>query len=374
MTWRHWASLGAMVLSFALALAVAWSYRLARTDARLSHARRPIVVIVTEDAVYPSRLTLRVDTAYDFLLTGVGGSFPLSLPGLGFSAVAPAERIAKVTLTPRVLGRFSHPQSGGASWTVTVTSVGEPDPPQEELALIAVAGQLVPDDLAAPAGRTIRLSAVSLGGPAVLAIEGSGLTLQIQPHAVASVSMAAPRSGTFLYSLIGRWHGKGVLRFFPRAEDATPKAAIGEQAPPFAATELSGRLVELDSLLDRPVLIVFWSSWCAPCRAQLPLIEEAYERQGEQVRVLSVMVSEPRGRVARFAAAFQLRFPILLDEGGQLAGLYAIEELPTAIFLDPAGIIRVRYEGELTPPLLSRFFAEAGADGYELSVAASPKE
>lgn len=361
MAWKQWASLAAVAVSFALAIAVAWSHRLERARTTVARATEPIVVIVSERAVYPARLTLRVDTTYHLLLTGVGGSYAVSVPALGLGGVAPAERITKVSLTPRVLGRFSPAPGSERSFQVTVVAGGEPEQPQEELAVLAVAGQLVPDRLIAPAGKTITLSAVSLGGSAALAIEGSGLSLQISQQSVATVRMAAPGSGAFLYSLTGGWHGKGVLRFVGRGGvGATEEAAIGQSAPDFTGESLSGRAMRLSELAGRPVALIFWSSWCAPCRAQLPVIQRAFAGQGEQVRVWTVMVNEARGRVARFMEAFGFTFPTLIDEHGQLAALYRVKKLPTALFIDSGGMVRVRYEGILQAGLVERFFAEAG--------------
>ena len=57
-------------------------------------------------------------------------------------------------------------------------------------------------------------------------------------------------------------------------------ALVGKPAPEFSLTDLSGRAVRLPNLKGRVVFLNVWATWCEPCRAEMPAMEELYRRLG----------------------------------------------------------------------------------------------
>jgi peroxiredoxin len=118
----------------------------------------------------------------------------------------------------------------------------------------------------------------------------------------------------------------------------------GAAALDFQLPDLAGDLHTLAQHQGQVVVLNFWTSWCPPCREEMPALQRAYDRYGEQgLVVLGVnwtQVDERRD-VEAFVSEIGLTFPILLDEQGQVAeGLYNILGLPTTIFIDRQGIVR----------------------------------
>ncbi len=135
-------------------------------------------------------------------------------------------------------------------------------------------------------------------------------------------------------------------------------------APDFTLTSLDvrepqsndGQTVQLSDLRGRPVLLNFWATWCPACRTELPALQAAYERYGEQVTFLAVDVKESPDTVASFVSPFGLTFPVLLDEQGQVSDrLYQVRGIPTSLFITPDGVVSARHIGPLTETDIDRY-------------------
>jgi thiol-disulfide isomerase/thioredoxin len=128
----------------------------------------------------------------------------------------------------------------------------------------------------------------------------------------------------------------------------TPK--VGEQAPNFTLQMPDGQSASLSDFLGRPVFVNFWASWCPPCRAEMPDIEEvAKEYRADGLVVLAVNMQEDREAVVRYAETLGLTFPLLLDRNGSVSTRYNVTGLPTSYFVDREGTIQSMNIGPLTP-------------------------
>lgn len=122
----------------------------------------------------------------------------------------------------------------------------------------------------------------------------------------------------------------------------------GDPAPLFALPSLAGQEVALDGFRGRPVLLLFWASWCGTCREELPLVERLQQAMGDAgLTVLAVSVDDERGLpgVRALADALKLTFPILLDVQGTVADAYQSYAVPDAILIDGSGQIAWRKAG-----------------------------
>jgi peroxiredoxin len=139
-------------------------------------------------------------------------------------------------------------------------------------------------------------------------------------------------------------------------DSGTP--AKGEPAPDFALPTLDGEQVRLSSLRGTPVVLNFWATWCAPCKAEMPEIEAAYAgAQGEFVVLAVNSEGTPTNMARRLAGDFrdemELSFPILLDSPStEVYNQYRLRGLPDTFFIDRDGIIRDVVIGPLTESAL----------------------
>ena len=129
----------------------------------------------------------------------------------------------------------------------------------------------------------------------------------------------------------------------------------GDPAPPFEAALTSGDTVSLDGLRGNGVILNFWSTWCAPCVRELPLLDSvAREHSADGVRVIAVNMGESEKEILAFLEDFDLGFAVALDPQGTVSRLYAVPGLPMSFFIDRSGIIRYRRIGELKEDHIAR--------------------
>jgi len=119
-----------------------------------------------------------------------------------------------------------------------------------------------------------------------------------------------------------------------------PAPQKGFLAPDFTLETGDGETVRLSELRGRPVVVNFWTSWCPPCREEMPALQRVFRDYQERDMVilgLNSTVQDERGEALAFAIEQGLTFPILLDESGEATRLYQVRALPTTFFIDAQG-------------------------------------
>jgi len=139
-------------------------------------------------------------------------------------------------------------------------------------------------------------------------------------------------------------------------------ASKGHPAPDFTLKTMDGEEHKLSDDHGKPVLINFWTTWCPPCKSEMPDIQAAYEKyQDKGFTVLSVnFTAEDKIKdVSDFIAKYRLTFPVLLDNSGDVtAELYGVVGLPVSFFIDHKGVIRHIEVGGLRPEVIDQYIQE----------------
>ena len=122
---------------------------------------------------------------------------------------------------------------------------------------------------------------------------------------------------------------------------------VGDPAPDEPLPRLAGGGTE--SLADhrgRWVLVNFWASWCLPCRAEAPALEEFQRAHGgPRFTVLGIDTRDLTGDGLAFVDRYGLSYPQLRDGDGDAAHEYGTTGVPETFLVDPAGKVRLHALG-----------------------------
>lgn len=125
------------------------------------------------------------------------------------------------------------------------------------------------------------------------------------------------------------------------------------EPPSMAGETLDGEQLDLASLRGRPVVLNFWASWCAPCRAETPgLVTLADENK--DVAFVGVNVKDEPSSARAFDRDFKVTYPSIVDRVGTLAAGWPISiGLPSTVVLDGQGRLAARFTGGVVPEELT---------------------
>ena len=125
---------------------------------------------------------------------------------------------------------------------------------------------------------------------------------------------------------------------------AAAPGAESDRPADFTLPDLDGQPVALSRFLGKtPVLLVFWATWCPECKAAIPEINAmTTEPLAGKLQVLGLDFRESRGKVANAVKSRGIRYPVLLDERGQVARAYGVVGIPTYVLIGRDGKIIYR--------------------------------
>ena len=118
---------------------------------------------------------------------------------------------------------------------------------------------------------------------------------------------------------------------------------VGFKAPKFNLPSETGETVSSLDFLGAPLVINLWTSWCPPCRAEMPAMERVYQEyqdKGLEFIAVNITNQDSKQKAIQFKQDVAISFPILFDENGEISELYQLQALPTTFFIDENGIIK----------------------------------
>lgn len=121
---------------------------------------------------------------------------------------------------------------------------------------------------------------------------------------------------------------------------------VGEPAPLFEARTFDGEAIKLADLRGKVVLLDFWATWCTPCVAQLPQVQQLYEtfRTDSRFAMIGMSLDWDMEKARSFLAQRQLKWPQVslgnMDTSA-IVKQYGVGSIPTMVLIDPEGKIVV---------------------------------
>lgn len=113
-------------------------------------------------------------------------------------------------------------------------------------------------------------------------------------------------------------------------------------APDFVLSTVAGKQGSLAEFKGKVVLLNFWSTWCEPCREEMPDLEALWNELGKKGLAV-IAVTKERGsihKVGEFCKMHEISFPVFLDPSGDTASAYGVTVLPTSFVVGKDGTVR----------------------------------
>ena len=131
----------------------------------------------------------------------------------------------------------------------------------------------------------------------------------------------------------------------------------GNKAPNFELPTLDGKKVKLSDMKGKKVILNLWATWCPPCKAEMPHMQEFYQSQkGKNVEILAVNLTtaeKDASTIKPFVQEYGLSFPVLLDNDGLIGDTYQAFTIPTSYIIDTKGNIRKRVVGPMDKEMMT---------------------
>ena len=127
---------------------------------------------------------------------------------------------------------------------------------------------------------------------------------------------------------------------------------VGNPAPPFEAVTLDGTAIASTELAGTPYMLNIWATWCAPCRDEMPKLEQlyrSYAARGFQVVGVSVDDSGSRDQIVAFTEEVGVTFPIYHEPSWAIMDAYLLLGLPGTFLIDRDGRIVRKWTGPFEP-------------------------
>ena len=126
----------------------------------------------------------------------------------------------------------------------------------------------------------------------------------------------------------------------------------GDRIPAFEASTLDGDDFNGVDLVGAPYMLNIWATWCAPCRHEMPVLQELHQAHaGQDFQVVGVSVDDrgARATIRAFIAEVGVTFPIYHDPSWEIMDTYGLNGLPGTFLVDAEGRFVRSWKGDFTP-------------------------
>ena len=138
-----------------------------------------------------------------------------------------------------------------------------------------------------------------------------------------------------------------------------PSPLVGKPAPAFALPRLDNpaKTFSPEEMKGQVWLLNVWASWCAPCRAEAPILQSLWEEYGDDgVSFIGLNTRDSPATANSFEKAYGITYPSVVDSDGRLqlrfSGIAPPQAIPTTLVIDRDGKVAGRILGRASESTL----------------------
>lgn len=195
-------------------------------------------------------------------------------------------------------------------------------------------------DVATAAARSTRRTLVFAAAVAVLAVA-----------AIVAVALSRPAPGDGQAIASGPDTPPLLSRSAPGSDEPLPAVtlpALGALGPPGG--------VDMAETGGQPLVVNFWASWCAPCVAEMPMLQRVADDAG--IRMIGVDYIDQADKAEALAQELGIRYTLVRDDDGKFGEAVGLLGTPTTLLVDGDGVVRRRLTGAVTEEQLRTAIAD----------------
>ena len=119
----------------------------------------------------------------------------------------------------------------------------------------------------------------------------------------------------------------------------------GQPLPDFSIQAFDGNYYSRVTLAGKPVLLVFWNTWCSNCLRELPQVNRLAEKfapKGLEILAVNTAINDSETKARVYREKYGYKFPIAFDHHFEMGKAFGIQGVPTVFLVDAQGIVRYK--------------------------------
>ena len=122
-------------------------------------------------------------------------------------------------------------------------------------------------------------------------------------------------------------------------------AEVGEPMPEFAVQAFDGNILSRATFAGRPVMLVFWNTWCDDCMRDLPKINrmaQEFGSRGLAVLAINTGLNDSESKARAYWKRYGYWFPTGYDGSFRIGTAFKVRGVPAVFLIDTKGIVRYK--------------------------------